>query len=99
MQNFLKELKISELNKGVSTGIKWISASGEKIKSSSPVDVKLIAIVNSCDKRSFDYVVETAQNAFLEWRTWPAPRRGEIIRQIGNELRRHKDVLGKLVSY
>lgn len=99
MQNFLKELKISELNKGVSTGTKWISASGEKIKSSSPVDGKMIASVNACDKRSFDYVVETAQNAFLEWRAWPAPKRGEIIRQIGNELRKSKATLGKLVSY
>jgi L-aminoadipate-semialdehyde dehydrogenase len=99
MQNFLKELKISELNKGVSTGTKWLSASGEKIKSSSPVDGKLIASVNACDKRSFDYVVETAQNAFLEWRAWPAPKRGEIIRQIGNELRKNKATLGKLVSY
>ncbi|MEO6870169.1 MAG: aldehyde dehydrogenase family protein, partial [Ginsengibacter sp.] len=99
MQNFLKELKISELNKGVSTGTKWISASGEKIKSSSPVDGKLIATVNACDKRSFDHIVETAQNAFLEWRTWPAPKRGEIIRQIGNELRKNKAILGKLVSY
>ena len=99
MQNFLKELKISELNKGVSTGTKWISASGEKIKSSSPVDGKPIATVNSCDKRSFDYVVETAQKAFLEWRTWPAPKRGEIVRQIGNELRKNKTNLGKLVSY
>ncbi len=99
MANFLKELKISELNKGVSTGTKWISASGEKIKSYSPVDGKAIATVNSCDKRSFDYVLETAQNAFLEWRLWPAPKRGEIVRQIGNELRKNKAVLGKLVSY
>lgn len=99
MQNFLKELKISELNKGVSTGTKWISASGEKIKSFSPVDGKLIASVNSCDKRSFDHVVEIAHEAFKEWRTWPAPKRGEIVRQIGNELRKNKTNLGKLVSY
>lgn len=99
MQNFLKELKISELNKGVSTGTKWISASGEKIKSYSPVDGKFIASVNACDKRSFDHVVEVAHEAFTEWRTWPAPKRGEIIRQIGNELRKNKSNLGKLVSY
>ena len=99
MQNFLKELKISELNKGVSTGTKWLSASGEKIKSFSPVDGKAIATVNSCDKRSFDPVVETAKNAFIEWRKWPAPKRGEIVRQIGNELRKNKATLGKLVSY
>lgn len=99
MQSFLKELKISELNKGVSTGSKWISTSGEKIKSFSPVDGKQIAIVNSCDKRSFDIVVETAQNAFIEWRTWPAPKRGDVVRQIGNELRKNKATLGRLVSY
>jgi aldehyde dehydrogenase (NAD+) len=99
MQNFIKELKISEMNKGVSTGTKWVSASGEKIRSHSPVDGKLIATINTCDKRSFDHVVETAHHAFLEWRTWPAPKRGEIIRQIGNELRKNKTILGKLVSY
>ncbi|MDP4285758.1 MAG: aldehyde dehydrogenase family protein [Bacteroidota bacterium] len=99
MQNFLKELKISELNKGVSTGSKWISTSGEKIKSFSPVDGKQIASVNSCDKRSFDYVIETAKKAFSEWRLWPAPKRGEVVRQIGNELRKNKSSLGKLVSY
>lgn len=99
MQNFLKELKISELNKGVSTGTKWLSASGEKIKSFSPVDGKVIATVNTCDKRSFDYVVEMAKNAFIKWRKWPAPKRGEVVRQIGNELRKNKANLGKLVSY
>jgi aldehyde dehydrogenase (NAD+) len=99
MANFLKELKISELNKGVSTGTRWIATSGEKIKSFSPVDGKQIASVNSCDKRSFDYIIETAENAFLEWRSWPAPKRGEIVRQIGNELRKDKAILGKLVSY
>jgi aldehyde dehydrogenase (NAD+) len=99
MQIFLKELKISELNKGVSTGSKWISTSGEKIKSFSPVDGKQIATVNACDKRSFDHVIESAHNAFLEWRTWPAPKRGEVVRQIGNELRKNKTILGKLVSY
>lgn len=99
MQKFLKDLKISEINKGVSTGNRWITASGEKIKSYSPVDGKMIGTVNSCDKRSFDHVVDTAQNAFLEWRLWPAPKRGDVVRQIGNELRKNKETLGKLVSY
>ncbi len=99
MQKFLTELKISEKNKGVSTGTKWISSSGEQITSSSPVDGKKIATVNGCDKKSFDLVVETAKEAFKEWRQWPAPKRGEIVRQIGNELRENKPNLGKLVSY
>ncbi len=99
MQKFLTELKISEKNKGVSTGTNWISSSGEQITSSSPVDGKKIATVNGCDKKSFDLVVETAKEAFKEWRQWPAPKRGEIVRQIGNELRENKPNLGKLVSY
>ena len=99
MQRFLTELKISESNKGVSTGTKWIASSGEKIISSSPVDGKKIATVNSADKKSFDQVIEVAKSAFIEWRQWPAPKRGEIVRQIGNELRLHKANLGKLVSY
>lgn len=99
MQGFLRDLKIIELNKGVSTGTKWVSTSAEMIESFSPVDGKRIASVNSCDKRAFDRVIESAQTAFLEWRNWPAPKRGEIVRQIGNELRRQKEILGKLVSY
>ena len=99
MQQFIKELKISELNNGVSTGSKWIAASGERITSFSPVDGKPIASVNSCDKKSFDQVVKTAQTVFVQWRSWPAPKRGDVIRQIGNELRKNKVNLGKLVSY
>ncbi len=45
------------------------------------------------------HVIKTAQNAFKEWRLWPAPKRGEIVRQIGNELRKNKNDLGRLVSY
>lgn len=99
MPNFLKELKISEINKGVSTGSKWYGSTGEKIKSVSPVDGKSIATISYCDKRSYDIVVETAAAAFKEWRLWPAPRRGEVVRQISNELRKYKTTLGKLVSY
>ncbi|MEO6682574.1 MAG: aldehyde dehydrogenase family protein, partial [Ginsengibacter sp.] len=99
MQGFLKDLKITEINKGVSTGTKWMTTSGENFISYSPVDGKKIATVNSCDKRSFDIVLETAEKAFQEWRTWTAPARGEVVRQIGNELRKNKETLGKLVSY
>ncbi len=99
MFEFLKELKISEINKGVSTGLKWYASSGEKIKSYSPVDGKAIASVSFCDKRSYEMVVNTASEAFLEWRQWPAPKRGEVVRQIANELRKYKPTLGKLVSY
>ncbi len=97
--DFLKSLGIENENKGVSTGIKWLSAKGESISSSSPVDGKLIASVTACDKKSYNAVVTTAAKGYAEWRLWPAPKRGDVVRQIGNELRNNKNDLGKLVSY
>jgi aldehyde dehydrogenase (NAD+) len=97
--DFLKRLNIRLQNKGVSTGTQWMPVSDKWLLSSSPVDGKKIAAVNICGKKNYDLVIETAQKAFTEWRLWPAPKRGEIVRQIGNELRKNKNDLGKLVSY
>lgn len=96
---FLSHLKIESKNKGVFTGTKWLSAEGENIESFSPVDGKLIATVHTADKKNYDAVVENAREAFLKWRLWPAPKRGDIVRQIGDSLRENKLPLGKLVSY
>ncbi|MGC4036385.1 MAG: aldehyde dehydrogenase family protein [Chitinophagaceae bacterium] len=97
--DFLKSLGIEAINKGVSTGVNSIDSKGEKIDSYSPVDGKLIASVISADKESYDAVVKKAGEAFLQWRLVPAPKRGEIVRQIGEALRKDKEALGKLVSY
>jgi len=96
---FLKELNIVSENDGVSTGNTWIKSNGEKIDSFSPVDGKFIGSVKSADKESFDAVIEKAASAFKEWLTWPAPKRGEVVRQVGEALRENKVALGKLVSY
>lgn len=95
----LKELGISAKNHGVSTGLNWVKSSGEKITSYSPVDGAVIGTVTGADELSYEAVVRAAQAAFVEWRQWPAPKRGEVVRQIGNELRKYKSSLGKLVSY
>ena len=97
--DFLNELSITDNNAGVSTGKNWIQTIGETIHSYSPVDGKRIGSVIAADKNAYDTVVATAQAAFKEWRTWPAPKRGEIVRQIGVALREKKVALGKLVSY
>ena len=97
--NLIESLNILPNNKGVSTGLKWINSTGTTIESFSPVDGKLIASVKECDRKSYDTIIETAQKAFVEWRQWPAPKRGDIVRQISNELRKNKNDLGKLVSY
>ncbi len=95
----LKELGINASNAGVSTGLKWINNKGKKIHSYSPVDGQLIARVTAADMAGYELVMASATTAFAEWRSWPAPKRGEVVRQIGNELRNKKLALGKLVSY
>ena len=96
---FLKDLGINEENSGVSSGSGWLSANGEHIQSFSPVDGKLIGSVISADKKTYEKIITTSENAFRQWRMLPAPQRGEIIRQVGEALRRYKEPLGKLVSY
>jgi aldehyde dehydrogenase (NAD+) len=95
----LTKLGIKKKNSGVSTGTKWLRSGGSVIDSYSPVDGKLIGSVSSADEKSYDRVVQTSAEAFADWRTWPAPKRGEVVRQIGVALRKNKEALGNLVSY
>ncbi|HYI78231.1 MAG TPA: aldehyde dehydrogenase family protein [Chryseolinea sp.] len=104
MKNFgikeaLSELGLGKSNPGTSTGKKWYTSKESSIASYSPVDGKLIGSVSATDEKNFDKVVAKASEAFKLWRQWPAPKRGEIVRQIGEALRRYKEPLGKLVSY
>jgi len=104
MQNFgikeaLKTLGIKSSNMGTSTGKKWLRSTGKSITSYSPADGKVIGRVQSTDEKAFTKVIDQAQRAFLEWRVVPAPKRGEVVRQIGEALRKYKEPLGKLVSY
>ena len=96
---FLAQLKIEKTNPGTSTGLEWINSNGSIIESFSPVDGKLIATVKTTDQKAYEKVVAKANGAFGEWRTWPAPKRGDIVRQIGEAFRLNKEPLGKLVSY
>lgn len=99
MEDILKAFGITAAQSGISTGTHWLPAHGEEITSVSPVNNKKIITVRSANREDYDQVVAVAQEAFKEWRTWPAPKRGEIVRQIGVALREHKEHLGKLVSY
>ena len=96
---FLQELKIQKENEGSSTGAKWIQSKGEMISSFSPVDNQLIGAVVTTDAAAYEQVIKTAEAAFIEWRNWPAPKRGEVVRQLGEALRKDKTALGQLVSY
>ena len=98
--DFLKDLGIEKENRGASTGLNWVGRrEGEKIDVASPVDGKTIASVFAATEADYEQVVQTARQAFLKWRQVPAPRRGEIVRCIGQRLRAAKTPLGTLVSY
>lgn len=104
MKNFgitdaLQTLGVKKKNSGTSTGAKWFKSTEILIDSFSPVDGKLIGGVYQTEEKAYHQVVDKAAEAFKEWRTWPAPKRGEVVRQIGEMLRKYKEPLGKLVSY
>lgn len=99
MQDFLQQLGIQKNNHGVSTGTKEIPSKGKVIDSYSPVDGKLIGSVTTTDEAAYEATIAQAEKAFKEWRMVPAPKRGEIVRLVGEALRANKEPLGKLVSY
>ena len=99
IEQALKNLGIEELNMGSSTGSNWIKSNGAVIESYSPADGKLIGKVTSGTEETYEEIIKTASEAFKSWRLVPGPKRGEIVRQVGEALREHKEDLGKLVSY
>ncbi|MFC2082097.1 aldehyde dehydrogenase family protein [Bacteroidota bacterium] len=97
---FLKTLGIEEKNYGSSTGLTWNKTTDQgELKIYSPVDGKYIASVYLASEEDYNSVAEKAKEAFEIWRNIPAPKRGEIVRQIGLKLRKYKEPLGALVSY
>ncbi|MEP6794205.1 MAG: aldehyde dehydrogenase family protein [Saprospiraceae bacterium] len=95
---FLSKLNIKKFNNGTSTGQKS-STSKSFQPSQSPVDGNLIGAVSTTTPKEYEKVIKAATKAFESWRMMPAPKRGEIVRQYGEALRRNKDSLGRLVSY
>jgi len=99
INDILAALQINSMNDGAGTGSNWLKSTGAVLPSYSPVDGQLIASVVSADKAAYEDIVAKAQQAFALWRQWPAPKRGEVVRQIGEALREQKETLGQLVSY
>ena len=93
----LRRLGLEEVNAGASDGREWFG-SGELLEVTSPADGRLLAKVKQATPEDYERVVRAAQQAFEEWRLVPAPVRGQIVREIGEELRKAKDDLGALVS-
>src|SRR5215217_7032141 len=99
MQAVLQQLGIKETNGGTSTGKTWLHGNGKPIHSSSPVDGEKIASAQLTSEADYESTIKKAGEAFLQWRMWPSPKRGDVVRQVGDALRKYKEPLGKLVSY
>lgn len=97
--DLLKKLQLSQVNPGGFSGYLWKSSTqNSTLVSYNPSSGEKLAEVASCSLADYERIVSDAQNAFLNWREMPAPKRGDIVRQIGNALREKKDELGTLVS-
>lgn len=95
--DFLKTLGIQDENSGAYAG-EWLDTSGDWLESKNPATGELIAKVRRATRAEYDRAVEAAAEAFDRWRRLPAPKRGEIVRQLGNAMREKKDELGRLIS-
>ncbi len=99
MKALLDKLQLQDVNAGVSTGINnWIETDAPLIESYNPATGELIGKVMSATPEAYNNVVSTAQASFETWRMVPAPKRGDVVRDLGNILRDYKEPLGDLVT-
>ena len=100
MEEILKERLIKKENYGSCIGGEgWLETTNlGEFKSINPSNGNEIASVFKCSDQDYEKVVKYSSEAFKEWRKVPAPERGQLIFQMGNKLREHKDALGSLVS-
>jgi aldehyde dehydrogenase (NAD+) len=97
-RELLARLGLEESNPGASTG-RWLDTRGEPIASIDPTTAQPIASVRRATVPDYETVVRRAEARFRSWRGVPAPRRGEIVRQLGNLFRDHKSDLGRLIAW
>jgi aldehyde dehydrogenase (NAD+) len=98
ISQILEKLNIEPVNSGACHG-DWIATgSGGQLQSINPASGEALACIQTAGLQDYETVVARAGEAFLQWRIVPAPKRGEIVREIGNELRLHKAELGALVT-
>ena len=96
-KDLLESLGVRAQNDGASSG-DWIATAGDELVSTNPSNGEPIAGVRQATVDDYERVVQEAMSAFVTWRMVPAPRRGEVVRQLGEALRERKDELGRLVS-
>jgi len=100
LKELLKSLGIHEDNYGACVGAgNWSNTTDAgQLSSVNPANGKIIANVYQCSEYDYENVIIESQKVFKKWRMVPAPIRGQLVREMGEELRRKKDMLGSLVS-
>ncbi len=93
----LASFGIQETTSGAYAG-RWLETRGALLDVHSPATGERLARVRQAARADYERVVEAAQEAFLRWRETPAPRRGEVVRRMGNALRERKQDLGRVVT-
>ena len=97
--HLLEKVGLEQHNTGLCTGTQWgTTREAGEIESISPIDGKTIGSVFKASEADYEKMMATAMQAFKTWRAMPAPKRGDIVRQIGLKLREYKDPLGRLVT-
>jgi aldehyde dehydrogenase (NAD+) len=97
---FLKELSIQETNSGACAGPDdWSDVKGRDVLNViTPINDSVIAKVALASQQDYEHVVKVAHQTFQEWQMIPAPKRGQVIREIAEEIRRLKEPLGRLIT-
>lgn len=90
-------LGIKSVNYGAFNG-EWLKTGGEEVAILSPIDNREISKVKVADASDYEKVIEMSQKIFPKWSMYPAPKRGEIVRQMGEVLRKNKSELGRLIT-
>ncbi|HJU83433.1 MAG TPA: aldehyde dehydrogenase family protein, partial [Holophagaceae bacterium] len=91
-------LGLKDMNSGVSDGTFFANPGGHDLVSENPSNGERLATVKQGDDADYEAMMGTAMHAFQTWRMMPAPQRGEIVRQLGEAFRKHKEPLGALIS-
>lgn len=99
VKKIFKKLGVKEkINSGICIGGKWVTRNKTTLESINPTTTQLLSMVIPCSEKECLQAIDHAHNVFLSWRNTPAPKRGELIRQIGDALREKKEALAALIS-
>ena len=96
--SFLEELGLTGVQSGAYAG-EWLQCSGSELAVYTPATGERIGTIKQASAADYEKVVAAAHEAFIRWRELPAPVRGEYVRRIGEEFRKFKEPLGKLVAW